>query len=87
MQVYNTEYLVDGNKLAFLASDADKNLIVFKYSPENRESCGGTRLVRKGDFHLGAHVNTFFRYFIVISKAVTLFIRYCEKNPQLCVIY
>ncbi|KAF2368733.1 Cleavage/polyadenylation specificity factor A subunit C-terminal [Trinorchestia longiramus] len=61
MQVYSTEYLVDGNKLAFVASDSDKNIVVLKYSPENRESCGGTRLVRKGDFNLGSHVNTFFR--------------------------
>ena len=61
MNVYNTEYLVDKDKLAFVASDADKNLIIFKYAPENRESFGGTRLIRKGDFNLGAHVNTFFR--------------------------
>merc|ERR1739838_1238001 len=61
LNVYTVQFLVDNQTLAFLASDADKNVVVFTYNPESRESNGGTRLIRKGDFRLGAHVNTFFR--------------------------
>lgn len=61
LQVYGIQYLVDNATLAFIASDADKNLVVFTYNPESHESSGGTRLIRKGDFHLGSHVNSFFR--------------------------
>ena len=60
--MYDTEYLVDGNRLGFVASDADRNLVVFRYAPESRESGGGNRLLRKGDYCLGSHVNTFFRW-------------------------
>lgn len=31
------------------------------YRPEARESFGGQRLLRRGDFHVGSHINTFFR--------------------------
>lgn len=61
LQVYGVQYLVDNSSLAFISSDADKNLVVFTYNPESHESAGGTRLIRKGDFHLGHHVNSFFR--------------------------
>lgn len=61
MQVYGVQYLVDNSSLAFIGSDADKNLVVFTYNPESHESAGGTRLIRKGDFHLGHHINSFFR--------------------------
>ncbi|OWK50034.1 Cleavage and polyadenylation specificity factor subunit 1 [Lonchura striata] len=31
------------------------------YLPEAKESFGGLRLLRRADFHVGAHVNTFWR--------------------------
>ncbi|XP_068228833.1 cleavage and polyadenylation specificity factor subunit 1 [Palaemon carinicauda] len=61
LQVYGVQFLVDNSSLAFIAGDADKNLVVFTYNPESHESMGGTRLIRKGEFHLGANVNSFFR--------------------------
>jgi hypothetical protein len=61
MEVYSVEYLVDNNTLAFAVTDADKNLVVFMYQPEARESGGGQKLVKKADFHLGQHVNYMFR--------------------------
>ena len=42
-------------------ADADKNINMFMYLPEARESNGGQKLVRKADFHLGQHVNSMFR--------------------------
>ena len=61
LEVYGISYLVDNTSLCFLAADRLKNLIVFTYQPEVRESQGGQRLLRRADFHLGHKVNTFFR--------------------------
>jgi cleavage and polyadenylation specificity factor subunit 1 len=60
-EVYGCEFLIHGNQLCFMVSDADKNIIVYNYQPELRESSGGTRLIRRADFYLGSHVNHFFR--------------------------
>ncbi|XP_071785220.1 cleavage and polyadenylation specificity factor subunit 1-like isoform X1 [Asterias amurensis] len=61
LQVYSCEFMVDDSQLAFLASDVDKNLILYHYHPGARESCGGTRLLRRADINIGSHVNTFVR--------------------------
>lgn len=45
----------------FSVSDSEKNFIMYMYCPEARESFGGSKLLRKADFHLGYHVNSFFR--------------------------
>ena len=47
--------------MAFAVTDADKNMIVYMYQPEARESNGGQKLVRKADFHIGQHINHMFR--------------------------
>ncbi|TKC44298.1 hypothetical protein EI555_001743 [Monodon monoceros] len=47
--------------LCSLVSDRDRNLMVYMYLPEAKESFGGMRLLRRADFHVGAHVNTFWR--------------------------
>eukprot|EP00118_Oscarella_pearsei_P015222 m.136215 g.136215 ORF g.136215 m.136215 type:complete len:1413 (+) comp38172_c1_seq126:32-4270(+) len=61
LEIYTAEYVVDGRQLAFLVSDADRNLILYHYHPEAVESVGGQRLLRRADFHLGSHVNCMFR--------------------------
>lgn len=60
-EVYSVEYMIDNSTLGFLVSDREKNLVLYMYQPEARESLGGQRLLRKADFHLGQAVNTFFR--------------------------
>ncbi|KAF5272324.1 hypothetical protein FQA39_LY07925 [Lamprigera yunnana] len=60
-EVLTIEYIIDNTNLGFLVSDTEKNLIVYMYQPESRESFGGQRLLRKADFHLGQSVNSFFR--------------------------
>ncbi|XP_067007220.1 cleavage and polyadenylation specificity factor subunit 1 isoform X2 [Anabrus simplex] len=60
-EVYTCEFLLDNVQMGFLIADAEKNLVLYMYQPESRESFGGQRLLRKADFHLGQHVNTFFR--------------------------
>ncbi|XP_030644756.1 cleavage and polyadenylation specificity factor subunit 1 [Chanos chanos] len=61
LEVYSIEFMVDNNQLGFLVSDRDKNLLVYMYLPEAKESFGGMRLLRRADFNVGAHVNTFWR--------------------------
>ncbi|XP_072014167.1 cleavage and polyadenylation specificity factor subunit 1-like isoform X2 [Amphiura filiformis] len=61
LEVYSCEFMVDDKMMAFLVSDADKNLILYHYYPNARESFGGTRLLRRADMNIGAHVNTFVR--------------------------
>ncbi|KAI6061987.1 cleavage and polyadenylation specificity factor subunit 1 isoform X4 [Aix galericulata] len=45
LEVYSVDFMVDSTQLGFLA----------------KESFGGMRLLRRADFHVGAHVNTFWR--------------------------
>uniref|UniRef100_A0AAR2IJ30 Cleavage and polyadenylation specificity factor subunit 1 n=1 Tax=Pygocentrus nattereri TaxID=42514 RepID=A0AAR2IJ30_PYGNA len=61
LEVYSIEFMVDNNQLGFLVSDRDKNLMVYMYLPEAKESFGGMRLLRRADFNVGTHVNTFWR--------------------------
>ncbi|XP_061520798.1 cleavage and polyadenylation specificity factor subunit 1 [Phycodurus eques] len=61
LEVYSIEFMVDNNQLGFLVSDRDKNLYVYMYLPEAKESFGGMRLLRRADFSVGAHINTFWR--------------------------
>ncbi|XP_041867877.1 cleavage and polyadenylation specificity factor subunit 1 isoform X1 [Melanotaenia boesemani] len=61
LEVYSIEFMVDNNQLGFLVSDRDKNLCVYMYLPEAKESFGGMRLLRRADFNAGANINTFWR--------------------------
>ncbi|XP_043925808.1 cleavage and polyadenylation specificity factor subunit 1 [Protopterus annectens] len=61
LEVYSVEFMVDNSQLGFLVSDRDKNLIVYMYLPEAKESFGGMRLLRREDFNVGAHVNALWR--------------------------
>ncbi|GFS30200.1 cleavage and polyadenylation specificity factor subunit 1 [Nephila pilipes] len=61
LEVYGIEFLIDNAQAGFLVSDVEKNLILFAYCPEARESFGGSKLLRKADIHLGAQVTTLFR--------------------------
>ncbi|KAG8005040.1 Cleavage and polyadenylation specificity factor subunit 1, partial [Nibea albiflora] len=61
LEVYSIEFMVDNSQLGFLVSDRDKNLYVYMYLPEAKESFGGMRLLRRADFNAGANINTFWR--------------------------
>lgn len=65
-QVYACEFVIESSSMGFMISDKDKNVVLFMYQPEARESNGGHRLIKKTDFHLGQHVNTFFKIRLVI---------------------
>jgi len=61
LEVYSVEFMVDNNQLGFLVTDRDKNLLVYMYLPEAKESFGGMRLLRRADFNVGSHVNALWR--------------------------
>ncbi|XP_014260039.1 cleavage and polyadenylation specificity factor subunit 1 [Cimex lectularius] len=60
-EAYAIDFLIDNTHLGFLVTDREKNIVLYMYQPEARESFGGQKLIRKGDFHVGQHINTFFR--------------------------
>lgn len=60
-EVFTIEFLIDNSTIGFLLTDSEKNLVLYMYQPEARESCGGQRLLRKADFHVGQAINTMFR--------------------------
>lgn len=71
LEVMAVDYYIDNTQLGFLVSDAEKNLILYMYQPEARESQGGHRLIRKADFHVGQVVSTMFRIKCKISDPTT----------------
>lgn len=40
-EVYTVEFLIDNTQLGFLVSDREKNIVLYMYQPEARESYGG----------------------------------------------
>lgn len=71
LEVYACEYAVDNNILAFLVTDADKNLVVYVYEPAHPDSQGGQRLILKGDVQMGQHVTSMFRIRAKITDPTT----------------
>ncbi|CAK9302681.1 unnamed protein product [Gordionus sp. m RMFG-2023] len=63
LSVYGIQFIVDNEKLGFIASDRQKNIAIFAYQPQVRESYGGQKLVRKGDINVGTFISSFFRIF------------------------
>jgi len=61
LEVYAAEFVIDNGQLGFVATDAQRNLSIFVYSPESKESDGGEKLVRKADIHIGQHINCLWR--------------------------
>ena len=53
MPVEACDFLLDDDQIAFAAGDSDKNLVIFRYDPENVKSLGGIRLIRKAEMHIG----------------------------------
>ena len=53
LEVYASEFVIDNGHLGFVATDAERNLSIFVYSPESKESLGGQRLIRKADIYIG----------------------------------
>jgi cleavage and polyadenylation specificity factor subunit 1 len=61
LEVYGTEFYVCDKSLGFIATDRERNIAVFGYHPEARETSGVSRLVRKADVHVGSNINQLFR--------------------------
>lgn len=61
LEVFACDFIVDNESLNFVVTDSEKNLIICSHNPEHAESLGGTRLLRRADYHLGAHVTSLCR--------------------------
>lgn len=61
LEVYSCDFTIDNELLNFVVTDSEKNIIIYAYEPEHRDSHGGTRLLRRADYHLGAHINSLCR--------------------------
>ncbi|CAG2109128.1 unnamed protein product [Medioppia subpectinata] len=71
LQVFACDYAIDGSQMCFAISDSEKNIILYSYQPDVRESMGGTRLLRRADFHFGSNINSFFRIGCKIPANIT----------------
>ena len=41
VEAYAVDFLIDNTSLGFLVSDREKNIVLYMYQPEARESFGG----------------------------------------------
>ncbi|CAG8474587.1 7722_t:CDS:10 [Paraglomus occultum] len=61
LSVIAANFILDDRVLYFVIADNDKNIHLFQYAPYNLQSFAGQKLVRRGDFHVGAQINTMVR--------------------------
>lgn len=61
LEVYGCDFTIDNEILNFVIADSEKNIIIYSHDPEHEDSFGGMRLIRKADYHLGAHLIDFCR--------------------------
>lgn len=56
LEVFACDFVVNNESLHFVCTDSEKNILIYSHDPEDEDSYGGTRLIRRADYHLGAHV-------------------------------
>jgi len=61
LEVYTVAYVVDNTNLNFIVSDKEKNIFLYAYMPQERDSHGGQLLLRLSAINVGSHINTMFR--------------------------
>lgn len=57
-EVMSVGLLIDGNQVGLVSTDTHRNLHVYMYKPDVKESNGGKQLIRQADFNLGKRVMT-----------------------------
>ncbi|KAG0172330.1 Cleavage and polyadenylation specificity factor subunit 1 [Apophysomyces sp. BC1034] len=60
-EVASVNFIIDDKSLYLLVGDTDDNMDIYQYAPFNLQSFGGQKLMRRGDFHVGAQVRTMVR--------------------------
>lgn len=61
LEIFACDFAIDNKLLSFVVADSEKNIIIYAHDPEHEESHGGTRLLRRADYHVGAYVTSFCR--------------------------
>lgn len=83
LEVFACDFAIDNELLNFVVADGEKNIMIYAHDPEHEDSHGGTRLVRRADYHLGTHVTSFSR---LRGKVPTVFAgdpneaHYCRRK-------
>jgi len=70
LEVFSCDFAIDNELLSFIVADSERNITIYVHDPEDEDSHGGTRLIRRADFHLGAHITCFSR---IRSRCPTIF--------------
>ncbi|ORZ40181.1 CPSF A subunit region-domain-containing protein [Catenaria anguillulae PL171] len=71
MSVCALEGMVRGDQAAFVAADDVGGVHMMAYAPHNIQTHGGVKLLRRGDFFVGAPVSKMLRYRLGASAAAT----------------
>lgn len=85
LEVFACDFVIDNETLTFIVADSEKNIFIFAHDPESEESLGGTRLIRRADFHLGANIISFSR---IRGKVPSVFsndpneVFYCQRKQM-----
>lgn len=61
MHVASSEFLIDYNMLYFVVADDEKNVTVYAFDEKDPGSMGGSKLVRKAEFHVGSRIDKMIR--------------------------
>ncbi|KAI9015412.1 CPSF A subunit region-domain-containing protein [Hyaloraphidium curvatum] len=61
MHVTASEFLIDYNSLYFIIGDDERNIMVYAFDEKDPTSLGGSKLVRKAEFHVGNRVEKMIR--------------------------
>jgi len=81
MNVLANEFLVDGNVVSFLVCDAERNLHLFSYAPNDEQSRAGQKLICIGNFYLGSQVQKFLRLRMNTFKTSKI------QETKVCALY
>jgi cleavage and polyadenylation specificity factor subunit 1 len=80
LQVRCCDFLPYEKSLYMAVGDADENLHILQYDPENPKSLGGTRLVHKSTFHIG-HLPQSFKMIPLLPRPTTSISTAAHQSP------
>ncbi|KAI9004902.1 CPSF A subunit region-domain-containing protein [Phycomyces nitens] len=81
-EVASVNFIIDDKSLFLLVGDTDDNLDIYQYAPFNLQSFTGHKLMRRGDFHVGAQVKTMVRLPQIVRTEKGL--EYSRRHFCLC---
>lgn len=71
LDVFATDFLIDQNRIQFIATDSDRNMYIYAHAPTQKETQGGQWLLRKSEFHIGFPITTTIRILANVQHLTT----------------